>query len=251
MARPLARQGGFTLIEVITVVVILSITAVISAQLVVNAVRLHQVNQSRGELINASRPALERMTRQLRGALPYTVRVTDGGDCLQFFPIAGSGHYLGSVMFGDPVTVGPHSDDDFWSAQYISVGALSPAEVYGGSPASLAAYGGDAAAAINGNNWLRDSFSQRFYLVDSPQAFCVSNDQLRFYAGLDPTAANVLSQSAASDLLAGGVSAVGAPFAVLDGGATSVNLRVVINLAFSRGGEQVTYNQEVMLRNVP
>jgi MSHA biogenesis protein MshO len=68
---------GFTLIEVITVIVILSIVAVLGSKFVVDSTRSYQSTQTRSRLVNTGRQAVERMSRQLRVALPYSVRLTN------------------------------------------------------------------------------------------------------------------------------------------------------------------------------
>src|SRR6188768_3006752 len=90
-------QSGFTLIELITVIVILSILASIGTGFVVSATESYQRTQTRALLVNTARQALERMTRQLRIALPYSVRITNNGSCIEFMPIAAGGNYLEPV----------------------------------------------------------------------------------------------------------------------------------------------------------
>ena len=64
------HSSGFTLIELIAVMVILSILASIGTGFVVKSTEAYQRTQSRAWVVNTSRQALERMTRQLRIALP-------------------------------------------------------------------------------------------------------------------------------------------------------------------------------------
>ena len=56
---------GFTLIEVITVIVILSIVAVLGTKFVVDSTKSYQTTQTRSRLVNTGRQAVERM----KGAL--------------------------------------------------------------------------------------------------------------------------------------------------------------------------------------
>ncbi len=87
--------GGFTLIEMIAVIVILSILAAMGGTFVVESTKSYQSSQTRTRLVNTGRQAIERMSRQLRIALPYSVRLTNSNQCIEFMPIASGGNYLG------------------------------------------------------------------------------------------------------------------------------------------------------------
>jgi len=136
-------ECGFTLLEVIAVIVILSILAVLGGRFVVESTTAYQSTQTRARLMNAARQAQERISRQLHGAMPYSVRLTNADSCLEFMPIAGGGNYPGQVPDGvngiaasASISVAPHSVD-FGSAQYVSIGAMGAAELYGATPVSV------------------------------------------------------------------------------------------------------------------
>jgi MSHA biogenesis protein MshO len=252
---------GFTLIEVITVVVILSILAVLGGKFVVESTRAYQVTQTRSGLMNTSRQAVERMSRQLRIALPYSLRITNSNTCLEFMPIASGGYYINPVSVNDAgntngvaasaiIRVSPHSID-FGTAQYLSIGAKSSAELYGASPASRASLASRTSTVLNlssAKTWLRNSINQRFYLLDFPQAFCVVANQLRLYENQNAASASVDTSSAYS-ILADSVT-VTTPFA-LTASSENRNTNVLFNITYSRNGELITLNQSVMIRNVP
>ncbi|UTF61391.1 type II secretion system protein J [Gilvimarinus sp. DA14] len=245
---------GFTLIELITVIVILGIVSVIGSQFIVSAVESYDQSQNRARLAATGRQAIERISRQLRGAMPYSLRITNGGDCLQFLPLAAGGFYLQPVptdtaissIETSPFTV------DFDQAEYLSIGALSPLEIYGASPDSLAVVASVAATQVDfsAHQWQRNSESQRFYLVGQPQAFCLVNSELRFYQDLDPQDGAV-ALAAGHSLMARNASASAADPFVISGNTAENNFLVSINLGFSEGGERAEFFQEVALRNVP
>ncbi|MDQ2075232.1 type II secretion system protein J [Marinimicrobium sp. ABcell2] len=248
---------GFTLVEVITVVVILAIVSVIGTTFIVSSTESYMQTRSRAKLVNTARPAIERMTRQLRGALPHSVRVTNGGQCVQFLPVAGAGTYLNAVP--DQSNNAPnHSsiatsahDQEFGDAAFLSIGAMGSDELYGGGGVSLAEVTGRTATSVSfaSRRWERNSLSRRFYLLDQPQAFCLFNNQLRFYPDQDITASAVDTGST-YQLLARNADASGTPFA-LSAGSENRSINVLISLGFIEGGERVEFNQEVLIRNVP
>jgi MSHA biogenesis protein MshO len=256
---PLAHKG-FTLIELITVVVILSIVAVMGSQFVVSSTQNYEATRTRALLVNTGRQAIEQMTRQLRIALPYSVISTMGGQCVKFMPIAAGGNYLPDPSTGielsntNPVIpVSPHQIE-FGVPRWVSIGALASSELYSANPSSMAALSSRSETTITlaaQKTWARKSINRRFYLLDNPQAFCLVGTQLRFYRDQSTNSEDV-NLSSAYDLMAEDVSAATGltPF-VLSSGSENRNALVTLNLAFASGTERVDFMQEVMIRNVP
>lgn len=250
------KSRGFTLVELIVVIVVLAILAVTGAQFVVSSTRNYDIARTRGLLVNTSRQALERMTRQLRGALPYSVRVTDGGSCIQFMPIAGGGNYVTAVpdtANGAPasasIAVSPHGEE-FGTAHWVSIGALAANEIYGPgvSAQGLAARTATSLTLSGPKTWQRNSINRRFYLLDNPQGFCVVGNQLRFYPDQAMAGAGI-NVNGNFHLMANNVTAT-EPFA-LTLGTENRNTIVQISMSFISGGETVSFQQQVMIRNVP
>lgn len=248
------RSSGFTLIELITVIVLLSILATIGTGFVVKTTEAYQRTQTRALLVNTSRQALERMTRQLRIALPYSVRITNSGNCLEFMPIAAGGNYFSPVpdaenlapiiatIAASPVSI------DFGAAEHVAIGAMSASEIYGVTAASREGYAGGSITLDAPKRWLRNSINRRYYLLNNPQAFCVVGNQLQFYEGLNVADVNV-DTSAANSIIARNISAT-TPFE-LAAGSENRNTAVIISLDFSSAGETINFTQRVLIRNVP
>lgn len=248
---------GFSLIELIVVIVILSILAVFGSQFVVTSTQNYEQTRTRALLVNTGRQALEQMTRQLRGALPYSVITTNDNTCIKFMPIANGGIYNGfapDVSNQAPTNNSAavttfHDGIVFGEAYWVSVGAMSPGEIYTFvSPSSLASILASPAATISTNRWLRNSINRRFYLLDNPKAFCVTGTQLRLYlnAGMSST---TVDQSGASVLMASHVAATSS-FDLTQGSENRQTV-VLMNIDFTSGGETVNFQQQVMIRNVP
>lgn len=262
---------GFTLIEMIAVIVILSILAAMGGAFVVESTKSYQSSQTRTRLVNTGRQAIERMSRQLRIALPYSVRLTNSNQCIEFMPIAGGGSYLGienvatgifsgflpDVLNGSAglaiLKVSPHNVD-FGTAQFVSVGAMAANEVYGVNPGSRAVLSARTSTQLTLSAaiiWQRNSINKRFYLLNSPQAFCVVNNELRFYENQDATAVAdpEVNLGSTFSLLADNVTAT-TPFS-LTAGSENRNTIVQFNIAFVHKAESVSFTHSVMIRNVP
>jgi MSHA biogenesis protein MshO len=252
----LDKSTGFSLIELIVVIVILSILATFGVRFIVTSTQNYEQTRTRALLVNTGRQALEQMTRRLRGALPYSVRLTNSDACIQFLPVAGGGTYLTPVpdhangaLGSETIAVAPHMAE-FGTARWVSIGALAAAELYGpgGSLQGLSAHSTNQLALTGSKIWLRNSINRRFYLVDNPQAFCVVNNQLRFYSD-QSIAAGAVDLTAPSVLMANHVVST-APFALTQG-SENRNTLVLIQLAVLSGSESLDFQQQVMIRNVP
>ncbi len=257
--RKISAIAGFTLIEMVAVIVVLAVLAALGSQFVVKATDSYQSTRTRTQLVNTGRQAVERMSRQLRMALPYSVRVTNSGNCLEFMPIASGGNYLAAVPDtsngaapSGSLIVSPHVID-FGTARYVSIGAMAATELYAGSPVSLASLGSRTNVLLSfpSRIWQRNSINQRFYLLDSPQAFCIVGTELRFYQNqaLNASTGSEVDVSSSYSLMAANVTA-SSPFS-LSSAAENRNANVIFNINFVSNGQSVAFNQSVMIRNVP
>ncbi len=93
---PIARstQQGFTLIELITVMVITGIIAGMVALFIRVPIQSYVDNVARAELSDLADTSLRRMTRDLRLALPNSVRLSGDGKYLEFLLTKTGGRYL-------------------------------------------------------------------------------------------------------------------------------------------------------------
>lgn len=253
--KRVGNHSGFTLVEMVAVIVILAILATIGTGFVVRTTEGYQRTQTRALLVNTTRQALERMTRQLRVALPNSIRILNGGTCIEFMPIVAGGNYFNLVADGTNGVTATTSIPatqvtvDFGTARHLVIGANRHQDIYAATAGSREAYTGYVGNALQiaaAHTWQRNSMSKRYYLLDNPLAFCVVGSELRFYGNL-----TVIDTPPAGtfDVLAKGITTA-TPFSLANG-SENRNARINIALGISSGGETITYTQGVFIRNVP
>lgn len=87
------RQAGFTLVEAIMAIVITGILAGIVAVFISGPIQGYVDSVRRAELTDAADVALRRMTRDIRLALPNSLRVSSSSDCVEFIMTSAGGRY--------------------------------------------------------------------------------------------------------------------------------------------------------------
>ena len=95
-------QRGFTLVEMVTVIIILGVLAVGVTSFIVFGTRIFLDSTSVDQVLSQSRFALERITRDIRNAAPNSVRVSrDPGQwqCLELVPIEAASNYLSMPVY--------------------------------------------------------------------------------------------------------------------------------------------------------
>ena len=88
-----AMARGFTLIEAIIVIVISGIVAAIVALFIRSPVEGYVDTVVRSELTEAADTALRRVARDVRTALPNSLRTAGSTSCFEFLPVVGGGRY--------------------------------------------------------------------------------------------------------------------------------------------------------------
>jgi MSHA biogenesis protein MshO len=254
---------GFTLIELILVIVVLGILAVSVTSYIGLGARMYAETADRDQLLSQSRFAIERLVRELRNVVPNSVRVS--GSCIEFMPLVNAGRYASiptAAQSGTEIQAFSASPATNWAVQpgdYLAVYPTQTAHIY--NP------GLNRTVVVTNvlNNWpvltfqfASNSFptgspSQRFYLMRTPVSYCVVNNQLLRYSGYVLQA----GQPQPADLSNGVLMAEGlnqggvAPF-VFENGVLSRNSVVHLFLSFSSNfNDQLFFNQEVHIPNVP
>jgi len=203
--RPSRLSAGFTLIELIMVIVIMSVMSVGSVKFITQTTQGVIDTAKRQRLAAVGVIAVEKMVREIREALPNSVRVFGG--CIEFVPtIWGSQYITLPVLTGATSFTAVAIFEDSDIAQYVSgsnyrvaVYPITDSSVYAGAnpgPVSgvMAAANSVAVIATDDDNdilvTLNGSFQfsnnspeKRFYVVSNPVTYCVSGSYLYRYNG--------------------------------------------------------------------
>lgn len=249
------RQQGFTMVELVMVIVIGGILAIGSVQFIGQATQGYSDAADRQQLATIGWIASEKMSRELRNAVPNSVRVNVTNTCVEFIPVIGGSHYL-TLPGETPTTL-----DSFTAVESgvtnaalnntrIAVYPTNSSVIYGGgNPGSLSGVVSSISTASNIDTislgsaftFLTDSPERRFYFTQNPVTYCIVGSQLNRYSGYGFGAA------ANPQIIINKISS--GSFAIAPATLTR-NAIVALNFTLQNGATQ-TVDQEVQIRNVP
>jgi MSHA biogenesis protein MshO len=260
------RRNGFTLVELIIVIVLLGIVATISVRFVTLSTQGAIDVSSRQQRALAGVVISEQISRELREALPTSVRTTTDGRCIEFIPIVAASNYL-SLPAGsspDSFEAVPLPDGRSAAGRIVVYGYGS--SVYNLSdpgpmspPASLPA-SASAPVTVTFDSGETHRFSakspeKRFYVVNDPVTLCQSGRFLYRYRnyGIEASIAADLPTSAPGrEVLAATLQQDSLQFEVTP---PSFRRGAVVSfemvLEDTDSGETTAISQEVQIRNVP
>ncbi|WP_108945330.1 PilW family protein [Shewanella halifaxensis] len=136
------KNTGFTLVEMVTVVIILGVLVLGVSSFLIFGTRIFVDATSVDKVMGQSRFAIQRMTRDLRNAVPNSIRIANGirangnaWQCIEMMPIVASASYidipLAPAAKADTATVMPSTGTaPLVAGQSLLVYPLSPSDVY-------------------------------------------------------------------------------------------------------------------------
>ncbi|MDE3020471.1 MAG: type II secretion system protein [Pseudomonadota bacterium] len=266
------RAGGFTLVELVMTMVIVAILVAVTALNVRQPVEGYLDATRNARLTDAALTATQFMRRELKEALPNSVRVTQSGGntYLEFLHTVSAGRYRVGA---------PGNLIDFTSAAAGNFDVLTPAitvpagsyiVIYNLGVPGDDAYAGDNMRAVtaSGTSLTNISYSagskpfpidpsnHRFMIVDTPVTYACSPDgsnpqlgTITRYSKYPVSAVQPTSfTGAASSLVVSGVSACSM---VYTPGSTQREGLVSMGFTLSEGGGTAMLYSEVGINNEP
>lgn len=209
---------GFSLVEMVTVIVVMSIISVGLVQYIFDAASGYVSTANRSELSAAGRVVIDRISMDMHNALPNSVRITSaytsasapviagdayaGDQCIEFVPVLAATTYIDPRFRPQPATptftvVDFVPDQDGVSGVYIAIYPRDSDDIYGASFAGTTteAIAGAAVAdadTMDGINEITTTTTHRFkrssptmraFLVSEPVSYCIKGERLYRYSG--------------------------------------------------------------------
>lgn len=149
----LSRAAGFTLVEVIIVIVITGVIAAVVAIFIPKPVQGYFDSVRRAQLTDSADLALRRIARDIQTALPNSIRSGDANNYfLEFLPVRSGGRYRSSPDGGtNALDVSSASDVDFdVLGPGVAIESGDSIVIYNTAQTGADAYAGDNRRAVNG-----------------------------------------------------------------------------------------------------
>lgn len=289
--RRIRQNRGFTLIELILVVVLIGALSLLSMALIVEPFRAFEDVSRRSRLVDTAQGALSLMTRETRLALPNSLRITTGGSrtALEFLRTSTGGRYRArpdgtgagnvldftadagtfDVLGGLALSAGIDTAGGPGEAACLN-GALDCLVIYNTGGIGLNAYNADNLAAITAASPTNLSFdnadgvpafpaaspTQRFFVVDMPVSYVcdAATGELRRYADYGIRAVQPVNDAdfgVAGALIADQIANCAGAVFTYDNGAGTRHGLAGFRLSVSEAGETVSLLQQAHVLNAP
>ncbi len=262
--------SGFSLLELIIVIVLIGIMAVSLGNLTTSTVYSYVDAKDRNRLSQSAKWLSEKISREVREALPQSVRAGSNGNfhCLEFLPINNSSSYLNFPASGSVTSFNAVGYNLLNSnATLIAIMPIDANSVYNSSGTlgivnNIQTFVGDPNQVVITLNaattFSQRSPQQRFYLLNNPVSYCLNNNSGQMFR-YDNYNLNPSQQFPPSggDLIGENLSATSTVFnyssnTLSRSGLLQINLHTQ-NRSRSLTGNQESFDvfHEVHIRNVP
>ncbi len=183
------KQQGFTLIELIITIVLGGIVAAITSSILTQPINAYIDSTRRATLTDSAESALRRMQRDIRSALPNSIRISPDGKTLELLHIVNGGRYRarlasdgrGDILDFNQADTGFDILGDLQRFTDIRLG-IDKIVIYPLNSTGNNAYAGDNTVTIGTNStagharfsafqFPLKSPSQRFFIIDTPVTY--------------------------------------------------------------------------------
>jgi len=273
----LHKARAFTLIELVMVIVILGVLSTVLVNLLREPLTAYVDIQRRAELVGKAETALQRMTREIRLALPNSIRATttsieflrtiDGGryrgkgtNRLKFNKQSDQFEFLGPLNDCAAIGTGAGGQSTCMAANSV----IDCMVVFNTGQAGANAYAGNNIATITASNCgastldfdltpvLRfpyQSARQRFYIVDTPVSFICASGNITRYSDYQILTSTVPT-SGTANLLIDNLTACDISYD--PGNSTRAALATIsLTITEPESGESVSLLQQAHVDNQP
>jgi len=273
MVKLTKNQQGFTLVELVTVIVILGVLATSITSFLRFGTKSYTDASDREALISSARFVIERLNREVRNALPNSIRTIGANNqCLEFVPIDKSVIYL-------DIPVAPEAASNtievlmlekplLSTTQYAAVYALNSDDIYSTASGVVESFSSVTNSGVKSlpstinfaSNLLfnAESPTKRLYFIGSPVSYCVESNTIHRYQSYNYGSYNsngTPDSSATKVLMAEDIANTSASGTVLPFQTFPATLQrnglALIRLKFVRNLEEIVFNNEIQVPNVP
>ena len=264
------KQSGFTLVELVMVIILLGVIGTFSSRFISDNVVLYQTSVNQNERLNDARFVLNRMSKELDSAIAFSVTrvpAIAGNTCIQFVPFSAAGQYLGRVSEESSVSlimdkktrdlVDQNSND--FPGQYISIlttdanefdslpsDTIAEIDLYVPVPVSGAK--STQADLTLASNLGKDSSVLRYFIAENKVQYCLS--QIGGVTRLSRRQALLGDSFGSSVLMADNLTTDSSMS--LTGATQFSNAILELNFGFLlRDDSEIRFEHQVVMSNVP
>jgi len=254
------KSRGFTLIEMVITIVVLGVLMAGTATYITNSTIAYTNIAQRDQLTTLGRITVEQVTRELRHALPNSIRIQN--NCIEFFPVK-----AGSVYLDLPVS----SADTSFTAMNFSIPAGSNIEhvivypynvttLYSASNPGLRAGFTSATGSPTATITLSSNYRfalhaphRRFYLAEDPVSYCIVGTNLNRYENYGVSGGQSAPPGGTAQLMAENIQTndggAVTPFTYTPGSLQRSAI-ITLDFRFLINNEWIRLSHEVQIRNV-
>lgn len=281
-SAPISKQRGFTLIELVIAMAIMAVVSVFSIKFITNSVGIYQQGKDREQLMSDIRFGIERLNREVRNAVPGSLRIEDiAGNkkdtdaCVRFWPIDTARRYKdiepGTPSTKDNVIIPARPDEldesghrtdklEYYPSSWM---IISPIGLDSRDQVCLDAPADTACAVqiitepvpVNGTDLefsvdkiLRSS-NQRVFFAQNQVRYCITSQKLtRAEIAID---AETSSFTAAEVLMAEHISKGNFTEGSNTGEDADLYSQLIFNLTASNNNEHISFSHKIRLYNAP